>query len=626
MQMIRFATLAIASLVTVLAANADTSLLWGKNGELWTGPANSRLPDYSYAGYRHGEAPLPFLPVVANVVTDYGAVGDGVTNDTQAFLSAIANENNGAIYVPPGTYLIRSILNINKNNLVLRGAGEKDTILLCDRTVPQMAGSSGFTNGGFVWIGYKNTNGAPKSYGSKITNVVQQAARGDMTLKLAGTGGILPGDFVILDLTEANNGSLHRHLHNDLASGGNCSWQPFDHRWPVEVTSVQGSWITLKQPLRHDVDLSWKPEIRRFDPGAVNSGIENLTIRFANGGYNGHFNEKGYNALCFQGALDCWARDVTVEKVDVGVTLALLTKRCTIQNVTVIGASPNGSGQTAHFGFAFSNWTSDNLLTGFDIPTSMHHCVSVQHGANGNVARDGRGANINIDHHRNSPFENLFSDIHVGAGSKTFSSAGSSCAGPYAGARETFWNVRNGNSNHMSPPSWLTIQANVISATSNQMTSENAWYEHVENIQPQDLYASQLTARFGTPNPNPYGLGKVSSLGGIAVLTPAGIPALSSQNFSIGLSQAIPLSSGVLIFGQKNASTPWFGGTLLIGAPLKRMQAKYTNSQGSQLWTIPIDSGMIGTTRYYQSFFRDLQHHGGTGVGMSNALAVTFRP
>ena len=57
---------------------------------------------YTYgAGYAAGEATLPNPPTTSNV-KDFGAVGDGVTDDTTAFMSAIMN--GGVIYIPPGTY------------------------------------------------------------------------------------------------------------------------------------------------------------------------------------------------------------------------------------------------------------------------------------------------------------------------------------------------------------------------------------------------------------------------------------------------------------------------------------------------------------------------------------------
>ena len=53
----------------------------------------------SVSGYAAGEAPLPNDPASSNV-KDFGAVGDGITDDTTAFISAIMN--GGVIYIPPG--------------------------------------------------------------------------------------------------------------------------------------------------------------------------------------------------------------------------------------------------------------------------------------------------------------------------------------------------------------------------------------------------------------------------------------------------------------------------------------------------------------------------------------------
>ena len=96
-----------------------TSGLWGTNGERWS--ATSRLPDFSYAGYHCGEAPLPDIaPGVS--VKNFGAKGDGVTDDTRAFLAALASVRSGAVEVPPGRYVITNILEIKRSGVVLRGA------------------------------------------------------------------------------------------------------------------------------------------------------------------------------------------------------------------------------------------------------------------------------------------------------------------------------------------------------------------------------------------------------------------------------------------------------------------------------------------------------------------------
>lgn len=75
---------------------------------------------------------FPFVNVKA-----YGAVGDGVTNDTAAFLAAEAAlpsggseaaGQGGIIYVPAGTYLIDN-WNPAKHQITLQGAGRQTTII-----------------------------------------------------------------------------------------------------------------------------------------------------------------------------------------------------------------------------------------------------------------------------------------------------------------------------------------------------------------------------------------------------------------------------------------------------------------------------------------------------------------
>ena len=59
-------------------------------------------------------------------VKDFGAVGDGVTDDTAAFASAIgAYATSKTIYIPAGTYLITSGLNLGINKKII-GAGARD--------------------------------------------------------------------------------------------------------------------------------------------------------------------------------------------------------------------------------------------------------------------------------------------------------------------------------------------------------------------------------------------------------------------------------------------------------------------------------------------------------------------
>jgi Pectate lyase superfamily protein len=45
-------------------------------------------------------------------LSDYGAVGDGIADDTQAFLDAVNAVGDGTIYLPGGTFRITQMINI----------------------------------------------------------------------------------------------------------------------------------------------------------------------------------------------------------------------------------------------------------------------------------------------------------------------------------------------------------------------------------------------------------------------------------------------------------------------------------------------------------------------------------
>jgi hypothetical protein len=74
-----------------------------------------------------------FITLPANAtpqanVKQYGAKGDGTTNDTTAIQNAI-NASSGALYFPAGSYLVNQLT--LKEGLILYGAGPQATILLC---------------------------------------------------------------------------------------------------------------------------------------------------------------------------------------------------------------------------------------------------------------------------------------------------------------------------------------------------------------------------------------------------------------------------------------------------------------------------------------------------------------
>jgi len=187
----------------------NASDLWGIAGEKWT--PHSRLPDFSFAGYHAGDKPIPDVAVKASI-KEFGAKGDGVTDDTAAFKSAIASVTDGAIAIPAGRYRVTGALVIQKPGVVLRGAGEGKTTLYFEKSFEALLGVGKVP----YWGGLLEVRGEQK--GKKLTGVTAAAQRGDTRLEVASGAGISAGQWIRLRMTNPADNSLGSYLYADKSA------------------------------------------------------------------------------------------------------------------------------------------------------------------------------------------------------------------------------------------------------------------------------------------------------------------------------------------------------------------------------------------------------------------------
>ena len=146
--------------LTVVAEEVTYSKLWGRSGELWS--PTSRLPDFSYAGYSRGEHPLRELKADVSV-KQFGAIGDGETDDTNAFKKAIEQSPGKTILVPAGRYRITDFLYIKHSGTSLLGESPVKSILFFPTPLHTIKPNMGATttgqptsnyswSGGFVYV------------------------------------------------------------------------------------------------------------------------------------------------------------------------------------------------------------------------------------------------------------------------------------------------------------------------------------------------------------------------------------------------------------------------------------------------------------------------------------------
>ncbi|OLN26844.1 Beta-1,3(4)-glucanase precursor [Desulfovibrio sp. DV] len=372
-----FAALALSLLILLPAATARAAEETAAVAEKYADP----IASWDKAGLRQ----TPPAPVQTVSVRDYGATGDGVTDDTASFESAMAAlARPGVLSIPAGTYRLSRTL-VLTSGLVLRGQGAS-----LSKLVFNMNGSSDplldFT-----------------TYNSRSwSSLTQNAALGQSTITLAGTSGVAVGDK--LEIEQQNDPAA---MYTDPE--WNQSWAQSVVGQFAVVTAVSGKVLTLDRPLRAAYSTSFSARARVYRMG-TNVGIEDLGIRREDPG------ESGGDTIHFKYAFNCWV--LRVESLDTvsAHVYAESSAAIEVRDSTFKRAHDYGDGGRG-YGVSLGRHVSDCLVEN-NIFDTLRHAMIVSQGANGNVfgynasrgtvCESDQWTPCDISVHGHYPFRNLF--------------------------------------------------------------------------------------------------------------------------------------------------------------------------------------------------------------------------
>lgn len=328
--------------------------------------------DWSGAGYP-GDFPEPVS--IANIM-DFGATGDGVTDDRAAIVSAIASFSNqpGVVFIPAGTYKVSSSISI-PSAIVLRGEGAASTYIKFD-----MGGSA---INGFSIAGSINGTEIPvlSGYTKNSTQLV---------IDVSNENFFAEGDYVEL---RQSNGTWDTNP---------ATWATYSVGQIAKIIAIAGTTLTLDQQLRIDYDAALNPHLRKLTP-KINVGIECMNLERVDEPVSG----AGYNIL-FANAANCWVKGIESNK---SVGSHVMIEACT--NIEVRGSyfhdafTYDGTG-TRGYGVTLNNHSGLCLIEN-NMFRHLRHAMMTKHGANGNVF----GYNYSIEPFRSETPSNAGGDISL---------------------------------------------------------------------------------------------------------------------------------------------------------------------------------------------------------------------
>ena len=322
----RVVKLPVKLLTTKIDANSAIAWQHFRTGE------NNVLPDYSYAGYNHGEsAPQGAFSLGYQVINVKERMTAKNMTAREALISILQEKGmtrvNGTnklnanakivIYFPAGDYILHndddntrdeskqkdavdsknnnvsSGIEIYGGNFVIKGDGPDKTRLIME--TPNLPTSISNLSSSPILLAIKHTNG-PNNAGNspKLASVTENAKRGDFTVKVSGTTGISSGQWVQLrlrsgdrELVKKEIGPIALNENWAIAKAPISINQSSDDLYGVKITefhqvkSAANGKITFYEPIMHDIDIKYNDtegwEIRTYKY-LENVGVEDLSF------------------------------------------------------------------------------------------------------------------------------------------------------------------------------------------------------------------------------------------------------------------------------------------------------------------------------------------------------------
>lgn len=475
------------------------------------------LQDYSYAGYRAGEEPLPALTLDGAVsVLDHGADGSGLLDSTdaiQAAIDAVADLGGGVVHLPAGTYRVDGMLSVTHSDTVVAGDGATGTFISFTR-------SDAMSDTNHLQFSGTLSAGPP-------TALAIDVGPGDRRLPLGAAGDFSVGDRVGIGMV------ISEDFVGDHEMDGLWTFAAGDRRtiFKRTITAVDADatppTVTIDVPIRYPMRVRDGADVRRETGAITGCGMEGISVSTAVDWAAAWSNDRNH-AVGFLYAEDCWVRDLGSwaglvgdedHHLQSGGILIKRSRRMTVADSTLEKAQNRGGGGN---GYLYEIMQSDEVLIRDSTGRAGRHnfiqnwdfgttgCVFLRTlSEDGEAWADSSGwwAPMGAsEYHHALAMANLVdqSTVHDGWAAKN-RMTWSSGAG-HSATQCVFWNTAGTGSleslqygmGYVIGTDGLTVRTDVIDFYDSEGTGPEDWVEGIDEgaeLWPPSLYEEQLRRR-----------------------------------------------------------------------------------------------------------------------------------
>jgi len=271
----------------------------------------NRIPDFSYAGYHRGEAPIPDVPAAIELAPidgdDTKQIQDAI--DDVGLLPIGPDGLRGAVVLAPGTYDIAGTVELRHSGVVLRGAGDGEDAT--NNTILRAAGDTPHQRIVIVVGSGDNNKWEPEVPGTRTDIVSDLVAIGERELEVADPGAFAVGDHVVI-VHPCTAEWLAAVDHGATESDGpwTAGSQPIVFK--RQVLAIDGPKLTIDAPVFNHLDRSLAQSyIYALDREglATEVGVEDLRVDIVTKG--GEDEDHAWTAIAMRGVEDGWVRRFT---------------------------------------------------------------------------------------------------------------------------------------------------------------------------------------------------------------------------------------------------------------------------------------------------------------------------